>query len=124
MSSSASRAEHPFHMHDAIYAQPGALRLVMRGQSDVLARAAAGLAAEPPAWLAGVGTSGHAALAGELLLAQAGRLGARVRAINAFELVSYGPTAVSGEACVVISHRGHSPSAAAALERTRAARGV
>jgi hypothetical protein len=24
------RTEHPFHMHDAIYAQPGALRLVPR----------------------------------------------------------------------------------------------
>ena len=40
MSSSAPRTEHPYHMHDAIYAQPGALRLVMRGQGEVLAKAA------------------------------------------------------------------------------------
>jgi glutamine---fructose-6-phosphate transaminase (isomerizing) len=124
MSSTAPRAGHPYHMHDAIYAQPGALRLVMRGQGELLARTAARLAGAPYVWLTGVGTSWHAALAGELLLAQAGRLGPRVRAINAFELVSYGPAALAGEACVVISHRGHSPSGPAALARTRAAGGI
>jgi glucosamine--fructose-6-phosphate aminotransferase (isomerizing) len=111
-------------MHDAIYAQPGALRLVMRGQTDVRDGTAARLAAAPQVWLTGVGTSWHAALAGELLLGRAGRLGPRVRAINAFELVNYGPAAASGEACVVISHRGHSPSGPAALARTRAVGGV
>ena len=75
-------------------------------------------------WLTGVGTSWHAALAGELLLAQVGRLGARVRAINAFELLHYGPAAASGEGCVVISHRGQSPSGPAAVTRARAAGGV
>ena len=95
MSSSAPRTEHPYHMHDAIYAQPGALRLLMRGQGEVLAKAASGLTAAPHVWLTGVGTSWHAALAGELLLARAGRLGTRVRAINAFELLHYGPAAAS-----------------------------
>jgi glucosamine--fructose-6-phosphate aminotransferase (isomerizing) len=111
-------------MHDAIYAQPGALRLVMRGQGDALARTAARLSAASHVWLTGVGTSWHAALAGERLLAQAGRLGPRVHAINAFELLHYGPAAASDEACVVISHRGQSPSGPAALARTRAAGGV
>jgi glutamine---fructose-6-phosphate transaminase (isomerizing) len=124
MSSSIPRTGHPYHMHDAIYAQPGALRLVMRGQGEVLAKAAARLAAAPHVWLTGVGTSWHAALAGELLLAGPGRLGTRVRAINAFELLQYGPAAVSGEGCVVISHRGQSPSGPAALARTQAAAGV
>src|SRR5262245_53706376 len=96
----------------------------MRGQGEVLARTAARLGAAPHVWLTGVGTSWHAALAGELLLAQAGRLGPRVRAINAFELVNYGPAAATGEGCVVISHRGGSPSGPAALARTRAAGGV
>ena len=76
MPSSAPRSGHPYHMHDAIYAQPGALRLLMRGQGEVLAKAATGLAAASHVWLTGVGTSWHAALAGELLLAQVGRLGA------------------------------------------------
>jgi len=124
MPSSALRSGHPYHMHDAIYAQPGALRLLLRGQGEVLAKAATGLAAASHVWLTGVGTSWHAALAGELLLAQVGRLGARVRAINAFELLHYGPAAASGEGCVVISHRGQSPSGPAAVTRARAAGGV
>ena len=31
---SDARSAHPFHMHDAIYAQPGALRLLTRGQGS------------------------------------------------------------------------------------------
>ena len=124
MSSTEPRTGHPYHMHDAIYAQPGALRLVMRGQGDVLVKAATRLAGAPHVWLTGVGTSWHAALAGELLLAGPGRLGTRVRAINAFELLHYGPAAASGEGAVVISHRGHSPSGPATLARTRGAGGV
>ena len=75
-------------------------------------------------WLTGAGTSWHAALAGEMLLAQVGRLGTRVRAINAFELLHYGPAAASGEGCVVISHRGQSPSGPAALARDPGGRRV
>src|SRR5438093_1449157 len=41
---SAARSGHPYLMHDAIYAQPGALRLLTRGQSATLTAAAAALA--------------------------------------------------------------------------------
>src|SRR5207247_7084942 len=61
---SAPRSGHPYHMHDAIYAQPGALRLLTRGQSATLTAAAAALAGAPHVWLTGVGSSWHAALAG------------------------------------------------------------
>src|ERR1051326_636963 len=76
------RSGHPFHMHDAIYAQPGALRLVTRGQGDALAAVATKLGAAPHVWLTGVGSSWHAAMVGELLFATAGRLGARVHAAH------------------------------------------
>ena len=36
----APRSGHPYHMHDAIYAQPGALRLVARGQAERIEGAA------------------------------------------------------------------------------------
>ena len=42
MPSSAPRSGHPYHMHDAIYTQPGALRLLLRGQGEALAKAATG----------------------------------------------------------------------------------
>lgn len=120
MSSSPPRSGHPYHMHDAIYAQPGALRLLTRGQGATLSAAAGRLAAAPHVWLTGIGSSWHAALVGEALLGRTGGLGSRVSAVDAFDLVQYGadpdPAAV-----VAITHRGTSRLAAAALSRARAA---
>jgi glucosamine--fructose-6-phosphate aminotransferase (isomerizing) len=91
-------------MHDAIYAQPGALRLVMRGNEDALAGAVARLRDTDHVMLAGIGSSWHACLAGELLFAHAGGRGHRARAYLSFELVSYWPPPRSG--LVVVSHSG------------------
>ena len=118
------RAAHPYHMHDAIYAQPGALRLATRGQDDALEAAAAALRAQERVLLAGVGSSWHAARVGELLLAHAGRLGPRVRALPASELTGYGPAPDAGTALVVLSHRGSTRAAREALAGVRAAGGV
>src|SRR5438132_328388 len=65
------RAGHPYYMHDAIYAQPGALRLVTRGQGDLIDGAASRLSGMDRVLLSGIGTSWHATLVGELLLAHA-----------------------------------------------------
>jgi glucosamine--fructose-6-phosphate aminotransferase (isomerizing) len=129
MSSSSARSGHPYHMHDAIYAQPGALRLLTRGQGPTLAAAAAQLAAAPHVWLAGIGSSWHAALIGELLFGRVGGLGRRARAINAFDLVEYGPTSAApatsptkagpSAAVVAITHRGTNRYALAALAQAR-----
>lgn len=102
----AARAGHPYHMHDAIYAQPGALRLVERANTAALAGAVARLREVEQLWIAGVGTSWHAALVAELLFARVGRLGARARAAHAFELVGYWPPPGPGTAVLVVSHRG------------------
>jgi glucosamine--fructose-6-phosphate aminotransferase (isomerizing) len=110
-------------MHDAIYAQPGALRLLTRGQGPTLTAAAGLLATAPHVWLTGVGSSWHAALVGEALLSRIGGLGARVRAVDAFELVQYGADPDPG-AVVAITHRGTNPLAAAALSRARAGGGA
>lgn len=120
MSSSPPRPGHPYHMHDAIYAQPGALRLVTRGQGAVLAAAAARLRAAPHVWLAGLGSSWHAALVGEALLARVGGLGPRARAIDAFDLAEYGSLA-EGAAVLAVTHRGANRSVAAVLSRAHAA---
>jgi glucosamine--fructose-6-phosphate aminotransferase (isomerizing) len=85
----AARGGHPFHMHDAIYAQPGALRLVLRPNAAALAGAAGALRAADTVVLAGAGSSWHAALVGELLLARVGGLGLRARALPAFAAGAY-----------------------------------
>ena len=117
------RAGHPYHMHDAIYAQPGALRLLTRGQGAMLEAAAAALAGAEHVWVTGVGSSWHVALAGELLLTRVGGLGRRVRAAHAFDLVEYGPDVV-GATVVAITHRGANRYATAALSQGRSAGGV
>jgi glucosamine--fructose-6-phosphate aminotransferase (isomerizing) len=111
-------------MHDAIYAQPGALRLATRGQDDALEGAAARIRLMERVLLAGIGTSWHAALVGELLLAHAGRLGHRARAFQSFELASYWPEPDARTALVVVSHRGSKRSSLEALARARAAGGT
>jgi glucosamine--fructose-6-phosphate aminotransferase (isomerizing) len=118
------RTEHPFHMHDAIYAQPGALRLVGRGNGDAIAKAAERLRAMDQILLTGIGTSWHAALVGELMLAHVGRLGYRARAVHAFDLTSSWPAAVARTGVVAVSHRGSARSVREALERTATGGGM
>jgi glucosamine--fructose-6-phosphate aminotransferase (isomerizing) len=114
-----ARAGHPFHMHDAIYAQPGALRLVTRGNSEVLATASERLRGMDRLILTGVGTSWHAALVGELLFAHIGRFGARARALSSFELAGYWPAPDARTAVLLVSHRGTNQSSRDALARAR-----
>src|SRR5947199_10523128 len=85
------RAGHPYYMHDAIYAQPGALRLVTRGQGDLIAGAASRLRAMDRVLLSGIGTSWHATLVGELLLAHVARLGHRLRALHSLDFKGHWP---------------------------------
>jgi glutamine---fructose-6-phosphate transaminase (isomerizing) len=120
----APRVGHPYYMHDAIYAQPGALRLVTRGQGDALAAAAARLRALDQVLLTGVGTSWHAALVGELLLARAGGLGQRARAFHAFELARYWPELTARTGVIGISHRGTNSDTLTALARVKAKGGA
>jgi glutamine---fructose-6-phosphate transaminase (isomerizing) len=118
------RTEHPFHMHDAIYAQPGALRLVGRGNAQAITQAAERLRGMDHVVVSGVGSSWHAALVGELLLARVGGLGYRARAIHAFELAGYWPAAPALTSVVVVSHRGSAPVARQVMERFATADGV
>jgi glutamine---fructose-6-phosphate transaminase (isomerizing) len=102
----APRAGHPYYMHDAIYAQPGALRLVGRGNESSLAAAASALSNAAHVVAAGTGSSWHAALVGAWLLARAGRLGARVRVSLGAELRDYGVPREPGTALLGVTHRG------------------
>src|SRR5881409_1124311 len=95
------RAGHPYYMHDAIYAQPGALRLVTRGQGDLIAGAASRLRAMDRA-----------------------RLGHRVRALHSFEFKGYWPDPDARTGVVVVSHRGSKRFSVEALAKARAGGGV
>jgi len=119
------RAAHPYYMHDAIYAQPGALRLLERGNEAALSAAAAAIRGAGRVWVAGVGSSWHAALVGEHLLATTGGLGARARAVVASEWTAYGPAAEAGDRLIAVTHRGSRVTAQAVTHATeRGAVGV
>jgi glucosamine--fructose-6-phosphate aminotransferase (isomerizing) len=118
------RTGHPYYMHDAIYAQPGALRLVTRGNEDALDGAAARLQVMERVALAGIGTSWHAALVGELLFARVGRLGHRVRAFHSFEFASYWPDLDARSGMIVLSHRGSKRYSREAIEKAKKSGGV
>jgi glucosamine--fructose-6-phosphate aminotransferase (isomerizing) len=92
-------------MHDAIYAQPGALRLLGRGNAEALAAAAARLRGCERLILTGTGSSRHAALATERLFAGVAGFGHRVRAQGAFALAHAWPDLDSATGVVVVSHR-------------------
>lgn len=118
------RPGHPYFMHDAIYAQPGALRLVTRGNEAALDDAAQRLRGMERVLLSGIGTSWHACLVGELLFAHVGRLGYRVRTFHSFELKSYWPDFDEKTGVVVVSHRGTKRYSREALDMAKATSGA
>jgi glucosamine--fructose-6-phosphate aminotransferase (isomerizing) len=118
------RSSHPYFMHDSIYAQPGALRLVTRPNTAALEGAAERLRTMEHVILCGIGTSWHAALVGELLLARVGGLGYRVRTLHSFELASYWPPAPARTGVIAVSHRGSKRFSQEALARAKSEGGV
>jgi glutamine---fructose-6-phosphate transaminase (isomerizing) len=124
MTSTTPRSAHPYHMHDAIRAQPDALRRVVRENAAALDDLAARLGGIERVALAGIGTSWHAALVGELLLAQRGRLGHRVRAFHSFDLPGYWPDFDARTAVIVVTHGGAGRLSGSVLDKARASGGL
>jgi glucosamine--fructose-6-phosphate aminotransferase (isomerizing) len=118
------RARHPYYMHEAIHAQPAAIRAVLRENAATLTAAADRLRAMERVVLTGIGTSWHATLVGELLLAHAGRLGHRVRAFHSFEFKNYWPAPDARTGVIVVSHRGTKRYSLEALAKSKGAAGV
>jgi len=118
------RAAHPYYMYDAIRAQPEAIRAVLAANRDAVGDAAGRLRGLDRLLLAGIGTSWHATLVGELLLATLGGLGQKVRAFHSFELTHYWPAAGPATGAILVSHRGTKRYSLEALDRARAAGAV
>jgi glucosamine--fructose-6-phosphate aminotransferase (isomerizing) len=110
------RSRHPFHMYDAIFAQPEAFVRVLEKNGAAVDGFAAGASSCERLFLVGIGTSYHAARIGEHLLREYGG-GLDVRAIHAFDFALYGPNLAPGDCVVGVSHRGTKRYTARALER-------
>jgi glucosamine--fructose-6-phosphate aminotransferase (isomerizing) len=110
------RTGHPYHMYDAIFAQPEAFVRVLEKNEAAVDGFAAGAASCERLFLVGIGTSYHAARVGEHLLREYGG-GLDVRAIHSFDFALYGPDLAPGDCVVALSHRGTKRYTARALQR-------
>jgi len=112
------RDSHPYHMHDAILAQPGAFVRAIERNRDEVDELASLIASRERVFLAGIGTSHHAAQVGEHLMRAYGG-GPDVRAVHSFDLALYGPEMREEDCLVAVSHRGAKRYTALALESAR-----
>lgn len=114
------RRGHPYHMHDAILAQPDAFARAVRRNDAAADRLAAEISSCRRLFLVGIGTSHHAALVGEHLFRAYGG-GVDVRAVHSFDFALYGPEIGADDCVVAVSHRGTKRYTALALGRAREA---
>ncbi|MDQ2741173.1 MAG: SIS domain-containing protein [Chloroflexota bacterium] len=105
-------------LYETIQSQPGEIRAVLEGQRPEINRAVELLAQTERIFLAGTGTSSHAAVVGEHLLRS---VGVDARATTNFDFVNYGPHVTAHDAFIEISHRGSKTYGKLALERAREA---
>jgi len=114
------RTAHPFHMYDAMQAQPDCVARVLTSQQQTILRAAEAAAGRHRIFLCGIGTSYHAAMVAAHLLRHF-MSGLHAAVGQSFEFVHY-PTSLHAEdAVIVISHRGWKGYSVQALSAARAA---
>ncbi len=109
---------HPSDLYRTIHAQPAVLRDIL-GRCPPLAQRAAGLLrGRRHVFLAGTGTSHHAALVGQYLLRTAG---ADAWALTHQDFALYPPPLSREDALIAISHRGNKHYGMASLQRAQEA---
>ena len=99
--SEQQRGSHPFHMYDAIRAQPEAWIRAVERNRGAATRIAATLASAESLCLIGIGTSYHAAQIGEFLFREYAP-SVPVRAMHSFDFALYGPTLTAQSAVVAM----------------------
>src|SRR5919112_5194210 len=112
------RNSHPYHMYDAILAQPEAFVRVVERNEAAVDEFASLIASRRRIFLAGIGTSHHATQVGEHLVRAYGG-DPDVRAVHSFDLALYGPELRPDDCLVAVSHRGAKRYTALALEKAR-----
>src|SRR5687768_16306140 len=113
-----TRNAHPYHMYEAILAQPEAFARVIERNREAVEEFASRMASCGRIFLAGIGTSHHASIVGEHLMRAYGG-GPDVRAVHSFDLALYGPDLRQEDCVVAVSHRGAKRYTALALEQGR-----
>ena len=114
------RTAHPYHVYEAVHAQPELIGRVLAGRAGV-ERAADAVAEKQRITFVGIGTSLHAARVAESWMREftGGRFLAHCE--QSFELVHHPIAFGAGDAVIVITHTGTSTASIEALRMARAA---
>lgn len=100
------RTAHPYHMYDAILAQPACIAEALEANARQLDGAAELFRQQQHLILCGIGTSFHAALVGEHLMRLIAGDQPFTQAVHSFDFVLYPPPTRHGTGVLVVSHRG------------------
>lgn len=104
--SSEQRSKHPFHMYEAIFAQPQAFTHVAKRNEVLIDNCATRIASCERLFLVGIGTSHHAALVGEHLMRLYGG-DLFTQTFHSFDFALYRPRITPRDCVIGISHRGN-----------------
>ena len=118
---SQTRNSHPYYMHDAIVAQPRAIREMLDKHPSRVNEVAAIAAEKRRLHVVGIGTSWHAALVAETWFRRLVGDSIQVQAWHSFEFYYSPPKLGENDLVVIISHRGTKTYSFLALEMARAA---
>ncbi|HKW88193.1 MAG TPA: SIS domain-containing protein [Candidatus Acidoferrales bacterium] len=121
MPTSEPRTVHPFHLYDAIHAQPAIVRRMLAERAGLVAEAACAAAKKERLWIAGIGSSLYTAQIAENFLRHLTSGRAAVRAEQSFEFVRYPHALGPKDAVIVLSHTGGTTYSIEALELARRA---
>jgi glutamine---fructose-6-phosphate transaminase (isomerizing) len=101
-----ARTQHPFHMYDAIMAQPQAFAATVQRVRPLTGQIVPMLAQAQRIFIVAIGTSFHAAQVGYYLFRHYG-VTVPTQAVHSFDFALYGPDLSAEDAVIVISHRGN-----------------
>lgn len=112
------RTSHPYHVYDAVVAQPALIERVL-SQRAAIERAADGVAAKSRLVFVGIGTSLHAARVSELWTREftSGRFRAQFE--QSFEFLNHPFALDSEDAVIVFTHTGTSSASVEAIRRAK-----
>ncbi|NEP33347.1 MULTISPECIES: SIS domain-containing protein [unclassified Moorena] len=118
--STEQRVKHPFHIYEAILAQPQAFAHAARCNERLIDQCAARIASCERLFTVGIGTSHYAAQVGEhLMRLYGGEL--FTQAVHSFDFALYGLRITPRDCVIGISHRGNKLYTVESLKHAREA---
>ncbi len=115
------RSGHPYFMYESIFAQPESARQALAANQTTAEKLAEALAQKKRVYLVGIGTSSHAALAGEYFFRMLCGQKMDAQFLQSFEFAHYPPRIDANTAVILVTHRGWKTFSEQATKMVKAA---